>query len=731
MNTKPLALLPLLLLPACTPHLPTPHPPTPLQVQIDPTTTIELSAPANGVLCLHLATPGHPHAPRSIFLDPAASPIPATRLDEGNYQGIRTSAGDLLIDPASHDFFLRSPAGQTLIPPSPLPNENSAVIRPDNTPHLYASGDHPDVHNNSLLHIASTPKLGNGHASLPYYFSTAGYALLATSDDDNNPPSYFSSLDGIHWTFPQKSSITLYFLPAQNLKQAAAAFANLTGHAPVPPRFTLGYLQSRWGWKDSTYVYDTAKKFADLHLPVDAFIFDFEWYTPIPDYSVKPVGLPHFEDFSTNPQLFPQPRDAFHRLHTEGIHVVGIRKPRLGNSADLAEARQNHWILPAGRTNIDSRVLNFALPAVRNYYAEKTKPLLALGVDAWWNDEGELAYTLYHHWNDAEIQALANVHPTARFWSLNRAFSPGLARTGAAAWTGDIHATWQDLQHTPATLLNWSLAGMPYAACDIGGFSGHPSPQLLARWFQAAVFFPIMRAHSTLRETPHFPWLFGEEAQSQIAAALHLRYQLIPYLYSLAHQTHTTGLPLMRPLAMEFPNDPNTADLTDEWLLGDSLLAAPLLTPDDHRQVYLPADAWWYRFNNPTPIPGGFTIDLPAVKPTDIPFFLKAGTILPLAPSTLEHTDDLPAGPLVLQIYPGRDASFTLTEDDGTTTDYLAGNLRQTTFFWHDQTGTLSWKVRGPYHGKDCFAAATVTRIGPHATAVTITLGADGSQALP
>ena len=287
-----------------------------------------------------------------------------------------------------------------------------------------------------------------------------------------------------------------------------------------------------------------------------------------------------------------------------------------------------------------------------------------------------------------------------RRWSLNRACSPGLQRTGAAAWTGDIRATWQDLQHTPATLLNWSLAGMPLhrRLCDIGGFSGQTTPYLLSRWMQAGVFFPIMRAHSTLNDIPHFPWLFGDDAETNIAAALHLRYQLIPYLYSLAHETHTTGLPMMRPLAMEFPNDPHCADLADEWLLGDSLLAAPILTEQNERSVYLPANAWWYRFNNSTPIPGGFTIDLIAA-PADVPFFLKAGTLLPLAPATLEHTDSLPSGPLTLQIYPGKDAQFTLTEDDGATTAYLHGQLRQTTFTWNDSTRTLAWKSTGPCRG--------------------------------
>ncbi len=716
----------LLALTACTPHLPTPRPPIPLQFHLD-TATIELSAPAEGVLCLHLATTDHPHAPQSIFLDPTATPIAPSQLHEGDWQGIRSPTGDLLINPITHQWTLRS-QNKILIPASPLPTQNTLSLRHNQIPHLYASGDNPNLQNKSLLHTDSFPKLGNGHATLPYYFATAGYAALATSDDDNSPPAYTTATTTITWIFPPNNSATLYLMPATDLKQAAKSLAALTGHAPVPPRWTVGYLQSRWGWKDKAYIDDTAKHFADAHLPIDAFIFDFEWYTPTPDYSVQAAGLPDFQDFSFNPHLFPDPAKQIATLHAQGIHVVGIRKPRLGNSAALALARQNNWILSPGKSNIDTRVLNFALPEVQHYYATQMAPLLAKGIDAWWNDEGELAYTLYHHWNNAEQQSLDAVHPQLRPWSLNRAFSPGLQRTGAAAWTGDIHATWQDLQHTPATLLNWSLAGIPFTACDIGGFSGQTTPYLLSRWMQAGVFFPIMRAHSTLEDTPHFPWLFGDDAETNIAAALHLRYRLIPYLYSLAHEAHTTGLPMMRPIAMEYPNDPRCADLTDEWLLGNSLLAAPILTEQNERTVYLPAGDAWYPFNSSTPTAGNQTLHLTAA-PTDIPFFLKAGTLLPLAPKNLEHTDNLPAGPLELQIYPGKDATFTLTEDDGVTTAYLHGQIRQTTFTWKDSTRTLTWKSSGPYHGNDCFTAATVTLIGSF-TAQHILLGKSGSLAL-
>ena len=188
-------------------------------------------------------------------------------------------------------------------------------------------------------------------------------------------------------------------------------------------------------------------------------------------------------------------------------------------------------------------------------------------------------------------------------WTLNRAFSPGLQRFGAAAWTGDIHGSWKSLVETPTSLLNWSLAGMPYETCDIGGFLDNDSPELLSRWMEAGVFFPVMRSHSDIRVTPRFPWLYGPQALEAIRKAIDLRYRLIPFYYSLAHETFQTGLPLMRPLCMEFPEDPKVANLSDEWMMGDSLLAAPMLQPDDERSVYLPAGQW-YALDSNLPLNG-------------------------------------------------------------------------------------------------------------------------------
>jgi alpha-glucosidase len=181
---------------------------------------------------------------------------------------------------------------------------------------------------------------------------------------------------------------------------------------------------------------------------------------------------------------------------------------------------------------------------------------------------------------------------------------------------------------------------------------------------------------------------------------LELRYRLIPFYYSLAHETYETGIPLMRPLVMEFPDDSKAANLSDQWLMGASLMAAPILQPGSVRSVYLPAGTW-YVFGTNTTLQGNRSIEVAAAL-DEIPLYVRAGTILPLGP-VIQHTSELPGGPLELQIYPGKDATFTLVEDDGETTGYLHGQKRATTFRWNDATKRLSWKTEGKYSGKFAF----------------------------
>ncbi|HEY1788414.1 MAG TPA: TIM-barrel domain-containing protein [Verrucomicrobiae bacterium] len=682
---------------------------------------VELAAVNTNTFRLDVAVNGAPEFLTSTFLDDTsnASFSGWREVKRHGMAGIATAAGELLLDPKNGEWTLENANGEILIPRHVLgeftagPRNGSVDLNLGWNKHkpmyFYGCGNGE----NRLEQSNVRTRVGNGVAVIPYYWSKAGYSVLAVTADDNQPAFWHAGInsDSVTWVFPGTRA-SLYLMPSATLKDAAKNYAQLTGHAPVPPRWTFGYLQSRWGWANQKYIENTLAKFHELDLPVDAFIYDFEWYTPTPDYSLAAQGLPDFKDFSFNTNLFPDPTAQIADYKAQGVHFVGIRKPRMGNSDTLAMMREKNWGLSRlnGRENFESRDVDFANPDFREWYISQMAPLLAAGVDGWWNDEGEAAYTMYYYWNLTEKEALARYRPGARLWTLNRAFSPGLQRLGAAAWTGDIRSSWATLAATPTTLLNWSLAGLPYETCDIGGFIGNPSPELLSRWMEAGVFFPVMRSHSEISETPRFPWLFGPDALNAIRSALDLRYRLIPYYYSLAYETFETGVPIMRPLVMEYPNDPNAANLSDEWLVGSSLLAAPILQPGGKRIVYLPAGKW-YPFESNVPADGGQTADVTAGL-SDIPIYIRAGTILPLGP-VIEHTSQMPGGPLELEIYPGKDATFTLAEDDGLTTNYLDGQTLRIAFKWNDATGQLTWTSMGNYTGKDIYQRLHVAVFDP------------------
>jgi alpha-glucosidase len=471
----------------------------------------------------------------------------------------------------------------------------------------------------------------------------------------------------------------------------------ITGRPKLPPRWAFGYLQSQWGWQDSTYVADVATKFRSHQLPVDALIFDFEWYTTTPDYSLGKNGKPDFTDFTFNPHLFPHPLRQIADLKAQHLKFIGIRKPRLGNTALLDTARKNGWLINA---TTDSRDLNFANAGLRKWFENKTLPMLQTGVDAWWDDEGESYYTLYYWWNTAQFDLLASARPNYRHFTLNRAFSPGNQRFGYCTWSGDIPSTWSSLADVPKDLLNFSLAGMYYGACDIGGFQGTPTAEMLVRWFEAGVFFPIMRSHSNIGTTARFPFLWGEAGEAAMRKALDLRYQLLPYIYSLGHEAYTTGAPIMRPLLMEFPSDTMVANMTDEWLVGKGLLAAPVLDSGGMRTIYFP-DGIWYDYYTGERISGSKTISVTKAL-DEIPLYVRAGTLLPIGP-VIQYSEQVSDTPLEIHIFPGKNGSFRMVEDDGISYNYTKGNTRITSYRWNDATQTLTWTVSGAYTGKPVY----------------------------
>jgi alpha-glucosidase len=591
------------------------------------------------------------------------------------------SAGTLTgnVRSASHPLVLKSAAGKPLLKLKAVSSDGASTTftfahNPEDR--FYGNGNESENHAGPLLHTSGKQIVNNGTTCVPFIWSPSGYAIFVANDvlDVKQHITWSDENGTLTWTVPAAFA-DIYLMAAHDSAGLLGEYARLTGSAPIPPRWTFGFLLSRWGYKDAADVQDKWQQFRDRKIPVDAFIYDYDWYT---------------NDWEFNPKTFPDPAADLAKMHAMNLHFVGIRKPRIeGDHA--AYAKDHGWAIPAPF----GTDLRFDIPPARAWWWTYQLPLLKDGVDGWWNDEAEQRYDEFFYMSQQQYEGGRVVSPN-RQWSIDRAFAPGMQHYGAAVWTGDINSTWAAFSEQPGTLLNWSMAGMPYVSHDTGGFQGTPTPELYTRWIEEAAFIPIMRAHGT-HNSPRWPWAFGDEQLAAMTKAIDLRYRLIPYIYTLAETTYRTGMPPMRPLFLEFPDDRATWSLNDEWMLGDRVLAAPVLTKGGERKVYLPAGNW-FDGNTGKAIAGAQTLDLAPVPLDVIPFYVRAGTILPLGPitqSTAEAED-----PLEIRIYPGANASFSLYEDDGNTYAYEKGTFSRIPMRWDNHAHILTVAIRqGHYPG--------------------------------
>lgn len=617
---------------------------------------------------------------------PAASPFVAKTtpwakaLIRKNASGtvtVQTPQGTLEVSPAGHVRLLDS-KGRALLPSGTIGAANGAVtltLAHDKNERFYGAGNAGMNRSGDLTHPSGNSGVGNGWTRVPFLWSTGGWSTFIANNQTGI--SWKEEGGSLTWTTPGPF-LDLYLSVAPNSYGLLDAQSRLTGPAPIPPRWTFGFMQSRWGYQDAADIQDKWRQFRDRKIPVDAFVYDYDWFN---------------DDWKINSKNFPDGSLAL--MKSMHLKFVGIRKPRLtGERLDYALDRG--WTLPfiddvhkpldkIDQNNIKID-LHFDNPEARSWWWSHQAPLMKAGVDGWWNDEAENTYDEFFQMCRAQWEGQRALN-SRRVWTINRAFAPGMQRFGAAVWSGDVNSSWNTLGNQPGTLMNFSMAGMPYTSSDTGGFFGPPSPELYARWMEQAVFTPIMRAHGMLNE-PRWPWAFGDEAQAAMVQAIELRYRLIPYIYTCAAENARTAAPLMRPLFLEFPGDANTFNMTDEWMFGRNLLAAPILTEGGSRDVYLP-EGKWYDFNTNEAVQGGRKLSIVKASMSTIPVYMRAGGILPLGP-VLQYTDEKPIDPLEVRVYPGADGVFSLYEDAGDDYGYLKGQSSEIPMVWNDKSRVLT-----------------------------------------
>lgn len=482
--------------------------------------------------------------------------------------------------------------------------------------------------------------------------------------------------------------------PANLMKDVSV----ISGPAVLPPKWSLGYMQSHRTLEDDGQMIHIVKTFREKRLPLDAVIYlgtgfcPRGWNTEQPSFDFNP------EVFAREPATVIQ---ALHDLHVKVlVHVVPWGRDKLPTLQGTIPPRP-------GDTMDSSHIVN---------YWQQHMPLVKAGVDAWWPDEGDW-FNLFERIKRHQLyyQGPLSTQPNLRPWSLHRNGYLGIARWGGWVWSGDTNSAWKTLEGQIAVGINHSLSLSPFWGSDIGGFYPNEelTGELYVRWFQFGAFCPSFRAHGRTWWT-RLPWGWGlqemgpkENRDNPLVSELNnpaiepicrqyaeLRYQLLPYSYTLAWQARHTGMPLMRALWLHYPEDDSVRALGHQFLWGRDILVAPVFKPGaTERNVYLP-EGDWYDWWTGAKQSGGRTITRP-VNISKIPLYVRAGTIIPFDPLR-QYTSQRVDEPAIIKVYAGADGQFTLYEDDGISLDYLKGRATWIGMAWNDDRQCLTLQSDAP-----------------------------------
>jgi alpha-glucosidase/alpha-D-xyloside xylohydrolase len=464
------------------------------------------------------------------------------------------------------------------------------------------------------------------------------------------------------------------------------AWAEITGYPSLPPIWSLGYIQSHREIDSAELIRNVARTFRERELPCDMLIYLGTGFAPVG------WNTGHGE-FTFNGQSFPRPEEQlkeFHDLHFRvALHVT----PQGANRVNRLTGRVTDDV---SGTEYDANVAA--------HYWSLHAPLMKLGVDAWWPDEGETRFPagrlarIQMYWEGPQ-----QVFPDRRPFALHRTGAVGMQRYGGWLWSHDVKSTWAVLERHVPLGLNAVVSATPYWGSDTGGFydpDRELKGDLYARWFQFSTFCPLFRSHGRDWRYRHLPWGFsnieGPDRDESIEAIckkyLDLRYQLMPYTYSVVYESHETGLPIMRPLWLHYPQDAAAVARGDEYLWGRDMLVAPVVQKGaTERKLYLPAGKWFdYWDENAAAIDGAREMTRPVDLAT-LPLYVRAGAILPHGPKE-NYTEEKPNDPLSVRIYPGANGQFTMIEDDGVTFSSAPMRLQ---FDWNDASRTLRIALAG------------------------------------
>jgi alpha-D-xyloside xylohydrolase len=585
----------------------------------------------------------------------------------------------------------------------------------------------------------------NTNIAVPFLVSSNGYGIFWNNTSRSRFNNRFANY--LYISSEVADVIDYYFFYGPDLDKVIASYRELTGQAPLFGKWAYGFWQCKNRYKSQEEILGVAKKYRDLHIPLDNIVQDWFWWNRKGEHV-----------FNKN---YPDPKAMVDELHRENVHLMISVWPFFEpGSAVYDDMDKKGWFVdklkfakPPYHT-AGMAVYDATNPEARKYYWNlMEQALFNIGVDAWWLDttepetEGlEENILLGHKLSAGSGDRYVNIFPLMttgavydgqrsasdkkRVFILSRSAFAGDQRYAVTAWSGDINSDFLSFRRQIPAGLNFALSGIPYWTTDIGGFVSVKSDdpayrELFVRWFQYGSFCPIFRVHGTRSTDQNEIWSYGPEAQAILTKFDHLRYRLLPYIYSMAWMTTSQSYTPMRPLAMDYRTDVRALNIGDQYMYGPAFLVSPVTEPGaTTRRLYLPQGKW-YDFWSGTSTTGGNVID--AAAPLDrMPLYIRAGSILPMGPE-LEWSTQKPADPIEVRVYRGADGDFTIYEDENDTYNYEKGAYSTIPLHWDDSKQALTIGDRhGQFPGMLESRTFRVTFVGEnHGVGVDVTVNPD------
>ena len=565
---------------------------------------------------------------------------------------------------------------------------------------LNLNGDTLTMYNRQNYgYTAGDPRISQMGISVPYIVSDLGYGVLF---DDYNEANLVIG-DTITYTSDTPWPLSYYFINGNgSLAETTKGYTKLTGRQDLPPFWSLGYITSKYGYHNQGEAEGAIDSLKTRGYPVDGIVLDLYWYGVETDmgrlewdpkqWADHKKMLSDLKEKGVNMVLISQPYvnkigaiDNYNFLSERGM----LAKDSLGNTHDVTT-----WVGDAGMIDVSN-------PETREWLWNRLKGLTEEGVAGWWGDLGEPEVhprTIVHangetapqyhnvygnEWSRLIYEGLRKDFPEMRPLLMMRGGTAGLQRYSVFPWTTDVSRSWGGFQPQVKLMLSSGLSGLAYMGSDLGGFAVDPAnprdEELYVRWVQTGAFTPMMRTHAQQQPEPyHYPG--SEEILKKF---IKMRYEWLPYNYTLAYENASEGLPLARPLNFRGDNpDPKYADVTDEYLWGDEVLIAPVTEAGARtRKVVFPAGEW-INWNNPTLRYKGDSEATVQAPLDQLPMFVRAGSFIPQYTQPIENVTQYNPQFITVRYYPSaKETNYTLFDDDRKSPTSLADGKYQLTTF--------------------------------------------------